>query len=737
MKGGVMDRAEKIHLLKGMLKQVAPGNDLEALEEKHAQFHEGLGREQLPEESVAADGLRKLAEGDEEAVTDQELEGLEAIILLRERPVALIRPSKNGGPADYDTLPDPWDRLNRGADKKRVVGLLPAVGRIEVPNSPRIPYGGTGFVVGEDLIMTNRHVARLFAEGVGERRLSYRFGDAEIDFHREVGTPSKASDQHVGIREVVMIHPYWDMALLRVDRLPNGVSPLKLSVEEPEALNDREVVVIGYPARDDRNDLEVQDRIFDRIYMVKRLQPGRVRARQSVTSFGNQVNALTHDSSTLGGNSGSAVIDLKDGRVLALHFAGEYLKANYAVPTYELARDTQIVARRLNFVGQVPATADWKFAWDRLEGEGPVSSIQSTPQATARASTNSVTWTIPLQVSVSISVPAPLSGTPGLSPGPTGVASAPVEAPRMAVPIIHDGLDQRSGFRSDFLGSGDVIGLLPLTKVGKRAAARLEDGTWELRYHKFSIVMHKDRRMAMFTASNVDWREEKRLIDGRKPPRRELTGLPEGTAEQWVTDPRILGTHQLPDVFFTKDRGAFDKGHLVRRDDVCWGDTFDDMQKANGDTFHTTNCTPQVAGFNRPDNGEDNWGDLEKLVESGTKAERAIVFSGPVLSQDDPEFEGRDAHGTLRVKIPRAYWKIVVVKGADGPEVFGFLLEQDLSHVPAPEELIVPDKWKRHMRSVAEIEGRLGGLLDLTDLKAYDQQGTETARAITESLRRS
>ena len=34
----------------------------------------------------------------------------------------------------------------------------------------------------------------------------------------------------------------------------------------------------------------------------------------------------------------------------------------------------------------------------------------------------------------------------------------------------------------------------------------------------------------------------------------------------------------------------------------------------NGDTYHTTNCSPQVAGFNRAANGEDNWGDLENLV---------------------------------------------------------------------------------------------------------------------------
>ena len=51
---------------------------------------------------------------------------------------------------------------------------------------------------------------------------------------------------------------------------------------------------------------------------------------------------MTHDCSTLGGNSGSAVIDVNSGDVVALHFAGEYLKQNYAVPMADLAEDSEV-----------------------------------------------------------------------------------------------------------------------------------------------------------------------------------------------------------------------------------------------------------------------------------------------------------------------------------------------------------------------------------------------------------
>jgi endonuclease G len=417
-----MDRAEKIARLKSMLKQVAPENDLEALKSRQEAYQEGLGREQMPEEAVASDGLQKLALDRDDRITDQELDGLEAIVLLKERPVVLIKSGVGNAPADYEPLPDPWTKLNSGALKKRVLDLLPSIGRIDLPNAPQYPYGGTGFVVGPDLIITNRHVARLFADGLGDRRLTYNPGDATIDFHREFGAPAGPSKAYVQVREVLMIHPYWDMSLLRVDRLPDGVKPLSLSVEVPEGLEGREVAVVGYPARDDRNDLGVQDRIFNRIYMVKRLQPGRLRARAQVRSFENQVSALVHDSSTLGGNSGSAVIDLTNGRVVALHFAGDYLKANYAVPTYELARDARVVARALNFAGNVSPTTDWAFAWDRL---GDESTTAPDSSATAAASTpaqagpaspgpdaagRSITWTIPLRVTVSLGSPGRLQG---------------------------------------------------------------------------------------------------------------------------------------------------------------------------------------------------------------------------------------------------------------------------------------------------------------------------------------
>ncbi|WP_172683463.1 DNA/RNA non-specific endonuclease, partial [Verrucomicrobium spinosum] len=186
-------------------------------------------------------------------------------------------------------------------------------------------------------------------------------------------------------------------------------------------------------------------------------------------------------------------------------------------------------------------------------------------------------------------------------------------------------------------------------------------------------------------------------------------------AEKWVIDRRMEPRYQVPDSFYTEDRGAFDKGHVVRRDDVCWGYDYAEVQRANGDTFHLTNCTPQVKGFNQ--SGSDGiWGDLENEVQRQGKQERYCIFAGPVFDEDgthdddDRTFSGRDEEGRmLRVKIPQRYWKMIIARRDNRLEVFAFILRQDLSSVLL--EFDVTATWRPHQVSVAELETALGGTL--------------------------
>ncbi|MEG6520323.1 protease, partial [Pseudomonas aeruginosa] len=67
------------------------------------------------------------------------------------------------------------------------------------------------------------------------------------------------------------------------------------------------VGVVGFPAGDSRNDAGAMEDIFGIIYDVKRFAPGEVVGLPHAAWY------LTHDCSTLGGYSGSAVLSIDGG----------------------------------------------------------------------------------------------------------------------------------------------------------------------------------------------------------------------------------------------------------------------------------------------------------------------------------------------------------------------------------------------------------------------------------------
>ena len=157
---------------------------------------------------------------------------------------------------------------------------------------------------------------------------------------------------------------------------------------------------------------------------------------------------------------------------------------------------------------------------------------------------------------------------------------------------------------------------------------RLDNGSHKLKYEHFTIAMHKTRRLALFTAANVDARPDKKKPEpNRDYSRRGLSGLGDNDREKWFVDPRVPPEHQLPDKFYTDDDTAFDKGHIVRRDAVTWGDSYAEVRRANGDTYHTTNCSPQVLGFNRANRG-GLWGKLENIILGQADTERPERLRG-------------------------------------------------------------------------------------------------------------
>lgn len=683
-----LDRLQRLH---AMLKQVS-NNSLESIP-LPTDAHEAMGGGKTAGER----GLEKLSSNRPDQVTPDEQHNLEAIVLPKIRPVVFIT-----GNSTYDDLPSPWESLNPPNVKRRLGALFPCIGRVELRNSPLVPYAGTAFIVGNGRLMTNRHVAQLFAQGLGTK-ISYRPGGAAIDFKRQRDTAD--SDPHpLTVKNVEIIHPYWDMAILNVEGLPSG-QLLKLSVKTPEELVDSDVIVVGYPARDARNDLAVQDEVFKRIYNVKRLQPGRVRPRAKIQSFETLVNAMTHDASTLGGNSGSAVIEVATGEVVSLHFGGIYLKANYAVPMYELARDPR-VASRLNFDGQVAPTADFDAAWRRAQSEeaplrpskpDPIrqspASVTPIVSSSAVSATASTTFQMPLTIRVSVGNPVPAA---------QGKAAESLEPVEEAVVIDQD-YSTRPGYDPNFL-DGLRVPLPKITATMKKDTAVLRDedqkhgDPFELTYLNYSVYMNKKQRTAWFSAANVD---------GDQRP-----NIGKRSGDRWYSDPRIGRSEQLDQKSFEH---GIDRGHLTRREDTAWGPDVDSALASNNDTFHFTNCSLQASAFNR---GKDRWQGLEQfLLEQHAKKDhrRMTVITGPVFSDNDPVY--RNSKMNYSVRCPLEFWKVCVLIREDGsPSATAFVLGQDeIKDLPGFEEAF--DVGATQI-TLAELEDRTG--LSFGGLKRFD-----------------
>jgi hypothetical protein len=283
----------------------------------------------------AVEALRQ-TRGMEVRLMPEEEIGVHALLAFTSRPVILVQGDRFAQP------PAAWAELD-DLYRSTIEAALPSVGRVEVSGHPRLSWAGTAWAAAPGLVVTNRHVVEPFAEPAAGTETSWRIREgraARIDFGRELDVPpDEGRIFDVREDEPILVHPEHDLALVPVARTSRdgaGTFPPALAVAGDGAGigEGRKVFVAGHPARDDRApERLLQYRLFQGIFDVKRLQPGQVM--QVLPETGT----LLHDCSTLGGNSGSPLLDLATGRVLGLHYAGFHRHANLAVALWALADD--------------------------------------------------------------------------------------------------------------------------------------------------------------------------------------------------------------------------------------------------------------------------------------------------------------------------------------------------------------------------------------------------------------
>lgn len=252
-----------------------------------------------------------------------------------------------------------------------------------------------------------------------------------------------------------------------------------------------------------------------------------------------------------------------------------------------------------------------------------------------------------------------------------------------------------------FLGDGFDV---PLPRLSESLRTAAYAGGEVLDYTHFSLVMHAPRRVAIYTAHNIDASRMVRI----------------STSHPWRMDERAGEFQMGPETY---DNNQLDKGHLVRRMDVLWG-SVETARLANKATFFYTNAAPQHQNFN-----QDEWLALENWVlERATDfSYRLSVFTGPVLRQDDPVLD--DLPPNLRVafrargqaQIPAAFWKVIVLRdatagGEDLAAVCFAMRQSDMWTDKDGDRLL---NLKVHQVTLEAIEGWTG--LDFGALKEADE----------------
>ena len=626
--------------------------------------------------------------------------------------------------------------LDKGARVSR------AVGRVAFRNGQA---QGSGFLIGNGLFMTNHHV---LPNAQFAQHLALEF-DYELDI---VSKPKPVTRFAIDTRVFVTdpdTQDGLDFTIVAVGDRLDGVHPIEN---------------FGWTGLSDSLDKHMLGEFANIVqHPDGRYKEVVLRENRLVGRF---ANALHYVADTEPGSSGSAVFN-SEWRVIALHHWGSPWREVFGedgtpvdVDVNEGIRISAIVKHLRNRLTDLNP-----FARDRIAKALDMGSAPESPgdhfqpdEATLHRAGNApsvrlddtgrVVWNLPIELSVQLPL---LGGTPARPAVEPGTAAAIVENPPAEAPS--NKYRDRSGYKRQFLDGFDVpLPQLGDDLVGKAAANKLAepgDDPHELKYHHFSVVMNRERRLAFFTACNIDGDTAKSVDRKTKtvtPLRPDSAGLEsaesaaDAEAEAWYTDRRIDAGDYTGEAFYEKQKipgfpnpqskgriaRMFQKGHLVRRLDPCWGN--DDLAlQAEEDTFHWTNCSPQVGFFNQgtaaPSTPGTGGGALWRAVENYVlrnavaDKQRVTSFTGPIFTDEDRPYRG--------IKVPGRFFKIAVwvedgelrslAMIADQRPVLKVwpeaLFSEDPESVALAEAFMDPDELdgvEDFLTTIAKVEGETG-----------------------------
>lgn len=342
------------------------------------------------------------------------------------------------------------------------------------------------------------------------------------------------------------------------------------------------------------------------------------------------------------------------------------------------------------------------------------------------APASEATIVVPLEITIRVGAaqgaaavvasPAPAPASPTLTTQPARTLKTLAEAKR-----IDRDYSNRNGFDPAFVPGLDIdLGKITEPLKGDIAPLLAPSGrplAGELIYQNFSVLMNSQHRIAMVTATNIDG-ETYIAID--RDTNQPAAQQPAREGDTWYKDTRINEALTLTNDFYSEWSDYFDRGHLTRRNDPTWGPN---ATRANIDTFHFTNCSPQHWKFNE---SIEFWQGVERYVleqglwKTGLK-KKLTVLQGPLYDAPQPLFADD-------VEVPNAFWKIVVWSGRGGLKAVALIVDQTKLLPIRRKRLARPDddtpvKVDEFRATIADVARR--SKLDFSALLPFDTAAGE------------
>ena len=597
--------------------------------------------------------------------------------------------------------------LTEGAQCRR------AVAYVEV-NDARRSTAGSGFLISPRLFITNCHV-------IGDVNAARA---AQIIFDRETtpfGAPNATSTYLLDpdTFAVFSTEKELDYAVVAVGRLNSG----NVALEQ-----------LGYCPLSDAPDRHVIGMPVNVIQHPRGL-PKMIAIRNNLLTHRTD-RTLLYETDTDEGSSGAPVFN-DSWDVVALHHWGQpFLEKvddeGRAIPVTvnEGVRISQIYRSLMKQLDSLPAVQrellDEALSYARNPdgcggktlsvpgGNGPErldrsksaqTAVVSGSTAAIPSAPNEFRLVVPVEIIVRVGPTGPAASLAAAAPPAASTVKPKVLTRGPESLRLDDDYSNRSGYDPKFIPGATIPLPKPNAKLARQIAPlRAGEPTaehGELKYEHFSLKMHKGKRLAVFTATNIDGAC---YLDVDRVSGRVDAGA-EG--ERWFKDPRMSESFWTGGSFYAEWSNYFDKGHLTRRTDPTWGKP-DEAERANADTFHWTNCSPQHFRFNE---SAKFWQGVERYVlENGALAtdarKRIVVIQGPI-------FDDVIDHRADDLQIPSSFFKVIVWKGASGLKAVGLvvdqlaLLDEQRASLGKPTDLSSVDV--AHWRvAISKIEKRTG-----------------------------